>query len=88
MRNLADILGLLFLGYGLLDGYRKGFVKKGISLAASVVTLATVYFISPHVAGILQEILPEALSLEQLAGTDNEIRSEERRVGKECRRGC
>ena len=73
MRNLADILGLLFLGYGLLDGYRKGFVKKGISLAASVVTLATVYFISPHVAGILQEILPEALSLEQLAVTDNEI---------------
>ena len=26
--NAADILGIVFLGYGIIDGYRKGFVKK------------------------------------------------------------
>ena len=62
--NLADILGILFLGYGIFDGYRKGFVKKGISLAASVVTLGAVYFLSPYAALLIQGILPEA---------DNEI---------------
>lgn len=73
MWNLADTLGILFIGFGVLDGYRRGFVKKGISLAASLVTLAAVYILSPYVAQIIQGILPEALSLEQLAGTDNEI---------------
>lgn len=73
MWNLADTLGILFIGYGVLDGYRRGFIKKGISLAASLVTLAAVYIISPYVAKIIQGILPQALSLEQLAGTDNEI---------------
>lgn len=61
--NLADILGILFLGYGIFDGYRKGFVKKGISLAASVVTLGAVYFLSPYAALLIQGILPEAFSL-------------------------
>lgn len=28
--NVADVLGTLFLIYGVIDGYRKGFVKKGI----------------------------------------------------------
>lgn len=73
MWSLADILGLLFLGYGILDGYRKGLVKKGISLVASVVTLGAVYFVSPYVAELLRGLLPEALSLERLAGVDNEI---------------
>lgn len=73
MWNLADILGILFLGYGVFDGYRRGFVKKGISLAAAVVTLGAVYFLSPYVALLIQGILPEALSLEKLAGADNEI---------------
>ena len=26
--NIADALGTLFLAYGVVDGYRKGFVKK------------------------------------------------------------
>ena len=30
--NIADLAGFLFLGFGLLDGYRKGLVKKGASL--------------------------------------------------------
>ena len=73
MWNLADLLGLLFLGYGILDGYRKGLVKKGISLAVSFATLAAVYLISPYVAQFIQELLPEAMSLEMFASTDNEI---------------
>lgn len=73
MWNLADILGMVFLGYGILDGYRKGIVKKGISLAASLGTLLAVYVASPYVAEFIAGILPGALSLEQIAGTDSEI---------------
>lgn len=73
MWNLADTLGLIFLGYGVLDGYRKGFVRKGISLAASLATLAAVYFLSPAVAQFIRELLPNVLSLENLAGPDSEI---------------
>lgn len=73
MWNLADILGIVFLGYGLLDGFRKGFVKKGISLAASLGTLLAVYIASPYVAEFIKGILPGALSLEQITGTDSEI---------------
>ncbi len=73
MWNLADILGLLFLGYGVFDGYRKGFVKKGISLGASLLTLLVVYLASPYVAQFIEGILPGAFSLETLAGMDSDI---------------
>lgn len=73
MWNLADILGVIFLGYGILDGYRKGIIKKGISLAASLGTLLAVYMLSPYVAQMIEGILPEALSLERITGTDSEI---------------
>ncbi len=71
--NLADILGVIFLGYGILDGFRKGIVKKGIALAASAGTLLAVYVASPYVAEFIAGILPGALSLEQITGTDSEI---------------
>lgn len=73
MWNLADILGAIFLGFGILDGYRKGFVKKGTSLVITLVTLLAVYLVSPYVAEFFEGILPAALSLEQLTGTDSEI---------------
>lgn len=73
MWNLADILGAVFLGFGMLDGYRKGFVKKGTSLVITLVTLLAVYLVSPYVAEFFEGILPAALSLEQLTGTDSEI---------------
>lgn len=73
MGNLADLLGILFLGWGILDGYLKGFVKKGISLAASLGTLLIVYAASPYVAQFIEEILPEALSIQKLAGTDSQV---------------
>lgn len=73
MWNLADAFGILFLGYGILDGYRKGFVKKGISLGASLVTLAAVYLVSPYVAQFIEGILPNAFSLESLAGSESDI---------------
>lgn len=73
MWNLADAFGMLFLGYGILDGYRKGLVKKGISLGASLLTLAVVYFVSPYVAQFIEGILPNMFSLETLAGTGSDI---------------
>lgn len=73
MWNLADILGTVFLGYGILDGYRKGIVKKGIALAASAGTLLLVYMASPYVAEFIAGILPGTLSLEQITGTDSAI---------------
>jgi hypothetical protein len=71
--NIADILGLLFLGFGILDGFLKGFVKKGTSLMVSLVTLIIVYVASPYVEGFFRSILPASLLPEQLLQTDNEI---------------
>ena len=55
--NVADVLGTLFLIYGVIDGYRKGIV----------------YMASPYVAGFFREILPSAFSLENVLGTDSGI---------------
>ena len=71
--NVADVLGTLFLIYGVIDGYRKGFVKKGILFASSILTLVIVYMASPYVAGFFREILPSAFSLENVLGTDSAI---------------
>jgi len=70
---LPDILGLIFLAYGLLDGYRKGFVKKGMSLAISLATLLGVYIASPYVRTFIESILPQSLHLERFLGTEGEI---------------
>lgn len=71
--NAADILGIVFLGYGLIDGYRKGFVKKGILFGISLLTLALVYIASPYVAEFFRGILPSAFSLENVLGTESDI---------------
>ena len=71
--NVADVFGTLFLIYGVIDGYRKGFVKKGILFASSILTLVIVYMASPYVAGFFREILPSAFSLENVLGTDSGI---------------
>ncbi len=71
--NIADILGLLFLGYGILDGYRKGLVKKGTSLLITLVTLFVVYIASPYVEDFFAGILPASLLPDALTGTDSEI---------------
>ncbi len=71
--NTADILGALFLCLGALDGYRKGMVKKGTSLVATLVTLFAVYLAAPYVERLLEGILPSVLSLEKLVGEDSEF---------------
>lgn len=71
--NAADILGIVFLGYGLIDGYRKGFVKKGILFGISILTLVLVYIASPYVAEFFRGILPSAFSLENVLGTESDI---------------
>ncbi len=73
MWNIADCLGLLFLGYGLLDGYRKGFVKKGTSLMLTLVTLFVVYLASPYVEEFFAGILPGSLQIENLVSTESEL---------------
>lgn len=73
MWNVADYAGLLFLGFGLIDGYRKGLVKKGTSLMLTLVTLFVVYLAAPYVETFLAGILPDALNLERITGTDSEL---------------
>lgn len=71
--NLADILGAVFLGIGVIDGYRKGLVKKGTSLVITLVTLLVVYLASPYVETFLAGILPSPLSVDRLTGSDSEL---------------
>lgn len=71
--NMADCLGGLFLAFGIWDGFRKGFVKKGTSLVITLVTLFVVYLASPYVETFFRGILPSALALENLVGSDSEI---------------
>jgi len=71
--NIADALGILFLGFGILDGFRKGLIKKGTSLVITLVTLLVVYVASPYVETFFRGILPASLLPEQLLNTDNEI---------------
>lgn len=71
--NIADLLGILFLGYGIIDGYRKGFVKKGTSLVFTLVTLLVVYMASPYVESFVAGILPTTWNLERFTGTDSEL---------------
>lgn len=71
--NLADCLGGLFLIFGIWDGFRKGLVKKGTSLVITLVTLFVVYLASPYVETFFRGILPSALDLENLVGSDSEI---------------
>lgn len=73
MESIVNIIGIAFLLYGVWDGFRKGLVKKGTSLVITLVTLFVVYLASPYVETFFKGILPSALSLENLAGTDNEI---------------
>lgn len=70
--NIADLAGFLFLGFGLLDGYRKGLVKKGASLLFTVGSLFLVYLISPYVENFLHQILPSFLNLDNIS-VDNDL---------------
>lgn len=73
MVTIVNIIGLVFLLFGVWDGFRKGLVKKGTSLVITLVTLFVVYLASPYVEVFFKGILPASLSLENLAGADNEI---------------
>ena len=71
--NMADCLGGLFLIIGIWDGFRKGFVKKGTSLVITLVTLFVVYLAAPFVESFFHGVLPSAIALENLVGSDSEI---------------
>lgn len=71
--NIGDLLCILFLGFGMVDGYHKGFVKKGLSLLASIATLFIVYISYPYVAQFIEGILPDLLPIERLAGPESEL---------------
>ena len=42
----------------IVVGYVRGFLKLGISLLSTVLTLILVLFLSPHVANALEEYTP------------------------------
>ena len=71
--NIGDLLCVLLLGFGMVDGYHKGFVKKGLSLLASIATLFIVYISYPYVAQFIEGILPDLLPIEKLAGPESEL---------------
>ncbi len=71
--NIGDLLCVLFLGFGMVDGYHKGFVKKGLLLLASIATLFIVYISYPYVAQFIEGILPDLLPIEKLAGPESEL---------------
>ncbi len=64
--NLADILGAVFLGLGIWDGYKKGLIKKGMSLAITLAALVIVYIASPSVEIFFRGVLPETMGLDHL----------------------
>lgn len=70
---IVNIAAALFVGFGVVDGFRKGLVKKGIALAFSLLTLAVVYFLSPYVSTALQQILPERILTGSISESGSEI---------------
>ena len=73
MWNLADVLGAVFLGLGIWDGYKKGLIKKGMSLAITLAALVVVYIASPTVELFFRGVLPEALAFENLVEDGGDI---------------
>ena len=71
--NLADIFGVIFLALGIWDGYKKGLVKKGMSLAITLAAFLVVYMAAPSVEAFFRSVLPEALSFENLVGDGGDI---------------
>ena len=71
--NLADIFGVIFLALGIWDGYKKGLVKKGMSLAITLAAFLVVYMAAPSVEAFFRSVLPEALSFENLVEDGGDI---------------
>lgn len=53
--NLLLIGVLIFLALCILNGYRKGFLKTALSMAALVATIVIVAFLNPYVSKFLME---------------------------------
>lgn len=49
---------IVFLGYHVMDGYRKGFIRKVISALSVVLTLLLVTWLTPQITHFLQENTP------------------------------
>ena len=43
-----------FVAYHIIDGIRKGFIRKIVSALSLVITLVLVTYLTPHVTGLLQ----------------------------------
>lgn len=54
---LVVIVGVIFL-VSIVVGYNKGFLKIGLSLLSSVLTVLLVIYLSPYVAGALEKYTP------------------------------
>lgn len=58
MQNILLIGVLIFLAFFAYSGYRRGFIKIALSLAAVIVTLIIVSLLSPYVSSFLKENTP------------------------------
>ena len=63
---LVIICGVIFL-IGLLIGGLRGFLKLGVSLIATVATIAIMIFLTPIIGNVLQERTPLGSAIEERA---------------------
>ena len=89
----AGVITILFLAAACFRGYRRGLIKELVSLVCVFLSMAIVWLINPYVNEFIrentsiyekvQESCREFVGEEYSTWTGS--RSEERRVGKECR---
>lgn len=46
---------IVFLGFHVIDGYRKGFIRKTVSAVSLILTLVLVTYLTPQITSFLQE---------------------------------
>ncbi len=46
---------VVFLGFHVIDGYRKGFIRKTVSAVSLILTLVLVTYLTPQITSFLQE---------------------------------
>lgn len=49
---------VVFMGYHVIDGYRKGFIRKAVSALSVILTLVLVTWLTPQITHFLQDKTP------------------------------
>lgn len=56
--NWLLLLVLLFMGYHVYDGFRKGFIRKAVSAVSLILTLVLVTCLTPYITNFIQNHTP------------------------------